>query len=83
MPFPLPSVFAALPSAALASVGAPWMWGAFTLLIVFFLALDLGILNRKPHAVGTREALAWTFERISRRLGAGSPEPTSADPLRA
>ena len=61
-------LFSALPTAAVTSVGAPWMWGAFTLLIVFFLALDLGVLNRKPHAVGLKEALGWTAFWVSLAL---------------
>ena len=32
----------------------------FIALILFLLLLDLGVLNRDPHAISTREALAWT-----------------------
>lgn len=35
-------------------------WIAFLLLILMLLALDLGVLHRKPHAISAREALAWT-----------------------
>ncbi len=37
------------------------LWGGFVLLITFFLALDLGVLNRKAHVPGIRESLAWTL----------------------
>ena len=36
-----------------------WAWGAFFVFIVVMLALDLGVLQRDPHAVTMREALAW------------------------
>ncbi len=35
------------------------LWGGFTLLILGLLALDLGVFQRKPHVIGTREAMAW------------------------
>jgi tellurite resistance protein TerC len=38
----------------------PWHWGAFILCVMFFLALDLGVFNRKAHVVKFHEALAWT-----------------------
>jgi tellurite resistance protein TerC len=34
-------------------------WIVFNLFVVAMLALDLGVLNRRPHRVGFREALAW------------------------
>ncbi len=38
-----------------------WMhWTAFTLAVVFFLALDLGVFHRKAHSVKFKEALLWT-----------------------
>lgn len=37
-----------------------WLWVAFIGLILGLLALDLGVLNRKAHVIGTREALWWT-----------------------
>jgi tellurite resistance protein TerC len=37
-----------------------WMYGGFVLLILFFLALDLGLFNRTPHVVKLSEALGWT-----------------------
>ncbi|MCS7090809.1 MAG: TerC family protein [Verrucomicrobiota bacterium] len=38
----------------------PWQWAVFIVVILFFLALDLGVFHRKAHVVGFREALAWT-----------------------
>jgi tellurite resistance protein TerC len=37
-----------------------WFYAAFTGLVVVFLGLDLGLFHRKPHAIGFREASAWT-----------------------
>ena len=37
-----------------------WAWGAFHLVLFGMLALDLGVFHRRPHAVGFREALAWS-----------------------
>ena len=42
------------------SVGTPWMWGGFVLVVVALLALDLGVFHRKDTVIRTREALAWT-----------------------
>lgn len=38
----------------------PWHWVGFILLICLFLALDLGIFNRKAKAIGFKQALGWT-----------------------
>ena len=37
-----------------------WIWIAFFALIFALLALDLGVLNRKAHVIGVKEALLWT-----------------------
>ncbi|MBC8423279.1 TerC family protein [bacterium] len=37
-----------------------WLWSGFVLLVLGFLALDLGVFHRRAHVVGLREALAWT-----------------------
>jgi tellurite resistance protein TerC len=34
-----------------------WVWPAFSGLLLAMLAIDLGVLNRKAHAIGVREAL--------------------------
>tara|TARA_R110000764_G_scaffold1503_2_gene6603 strand:+ start:143500 stop:144435 length:936 start_codon:yes stop_codon:yes gene_type:complete len=36
------------------------VWGFFLLGIFFFLALDLGVFNRKAHIISVREASLWT-----------------------
>ena len=36
-----------------------WFWFGFVSFILSMLALDLGILNRKAHVIGSREALGW------------------------
>ena len=36
------------------------MYAGFTALILFLLALDLGVFNRKAHVVSVREALGWS-----------------------
>lgn len=45
-----------------------WIWVGFIILILIALAIDLGLLNRKPHAVSVREALTWTAIWISLAL---------------
>ena len=37
-----------------------FFWILFNLFIIAMLALDLGVLNRRAHVVGLREALAWS-----------------------
>ena len=39
----------------------PLHWAGFVLCILFFLALDLGVLNRRPHVVKFKEALRWSI----------------------
>jgi tellurite resistance protein TerC len=43
-------------------------WILFNLFVVLMLALDLGVLNRRAHAVGFREALAWSAMWIALAL---------------
>ncbi len=35
-------------------------WIAFICVILLFLALDLGVFNRKAHVIKTKEAAIWT-----------------------
>lgn len=42
-----------------------WAWIGFIVLILLFLALDLGVFNRKAHVVSIREALGWSAFWIS------------------
>jgi tellurite resistance protein TerC len=39
---------------------APWMWAAFSVVVLGLLALDLGVFNRRDHVPSTREALGWS-----------------------
>jgi tellurite resistance protein TerC len=53
-----------------ASPPALW-WLGFNALILLLLALDLGIFNRKSHAVSVREALGWSAVWVSLAIGFG------------
>ena len=44
----------------MSSIAGPAFWALFTVCVVGLLALDLFVFHRKPHTVGTREALAWS-----------------------
>lgn len=37
-----------------------WVWAGFVLMILVFLALDLGVFHRRAQVIGIREAFAWT-----------------------
>ena len=43
-----------------ASIGSPALWIGFVAFILAMLALDLGVFHRRAHAMGFREALAWS-----------------------
>lgn len=45
-----------------------WLWVGFILLVLFFLAVDLGVINRKAHVIKAREALSWTAVWIAMAL---------------
>jgi TerC family integral membrane protein len=49
-------------------MGLP-VWGGFFLLVLGLLALDLGVFHRRIHAIGVREALAWTAFWVVLALG--------------
>lgn len=38
-----------------------WFYGLFLLFVFFMLALDLGVFNRKAHAVSFKEATVWSI----------------------
>jgi len=50
------------------SIGTPALWGGFLVFLVAMLALDLGVMHRKPHAIGAREALGWSVFWIALAL---------------
>jgi tellurite resistance protein TerC len=37
-----------------------WHWAGFIAFVLLFLALDLGLFHRRPHAMKLREALVWS-----------------------
>ncbi len=46
-----------------------WLWFVFGAVIIFMLALDLGLFNRKAHTPTFRESLAWSVVWVSLALG--------------
>ncbi len=46
-----------------------WAWAGFFGFIIAMLALDLGVLQRKPHAVSMKEALIWCAVWATLALG--------------
>ena len=47
------------------------VWLGFTALVVGLLVLDLGVLNRRSHALGFKEAMGWSLGLIALALGFG------------
>lgn len=45
-----------------------WIWIGFILFVLTLLALDLGVLNRKAHVIGVKEALGWSAMWVSLAL---------------
>ncbi|QNJ98768.1 TerC family protein [Constantimarinum furrinae] len=45
------------------------VWGIFIAVIILFLALDLGVFNRKAHVIKTKEAAIWTSIWVTIGLG--------------
>jgi tellurite resistance protein TerC len=45
---------------SLESVGSPLAWAGFLALVLFLLAIDLGVFHRKAHVVGLRESAIWS-----------------------
>lgn len=45
------------------------VWGVFIAFIILFLALDLGVFNRTPHVIKTKEAAIWTTVWVTIALG--------------
>jgi tellurite resistance protein TerC len=43
------------------TVDHPLFWVLFNIFVVTMLALDLGVLNRRPHEIGFREAVTWSL----------------------
>lgn len=49
-----------------------WPWIAFNTGVLVVLAIDLGLLNRRPHTIGVREAAAWSAVWIALALALGA-----------
>lgn len=47
------------------SIGTPALWVGFLVFVVAMLWLDLGVFQKKAHAVSIRESLIWTLVWIS------------------
>jgi len=46
----------------------PWVWGAFSALVLILLVLDLGVLNRRSHVLSLKEATSWSAGLVSMAL---------------
>jgi tellurite resistance protein TerC len=55
-----------------AGIGDVGLWGGFAALVLLMLALDLGVFHRRAHAVGPREALAWSAVWIALAIAFGA-----------
>ena len=47
----------------------PWHWAGFILIVLVFLAMDLGIFHRRAHVVTFKEAMGWTAFWAALALG--------------
>jgi tellurite resistance protein TerC len=50
-------------------MGTPALWIAFNLFVLLMLGLDLGVFHRRAHALGLREATAWSVAWVLISLG--------------
>jgi tellurite resistance protein TerC len=50
------------------TIGTPQLWIGFTGFVLAMLALDLGVFHRTAHAIGVREALAWSIVWVTLAL---------------
>ena len=53
------------------SIGTPLFWISFIAVILFLLAIDLGVFHRRAHAVSVREAMCWSVVWIILSLSFG------------
>jgi tellurite resistance protein TerC len=54
------------------SIGNHYFLSAFMLVVIFLLALDLGVFQRKAHAVKVREALVWSLVWVALSVSFGA-----------
>jgi tellurite resistance protein TerC len=50
-------------------MGTPALWVGFNLCVLLILAIDLGLLNRRAHAISLREAALWSAVWVTLALG--------------
>lgn len=67
----------------LTSIGSPAAWIGFFVLVLVFLALDLGVFHRKAHEVSLREAGVWSAIWVALSLGFAGALHVFAGPDRA
>ena len=48
-----------------------WWWVGFNLMVLALLAIDLGVINRKAHAVSMRQAVGWSAVWVSLAIAFG------------
>jgi tellurite resistance protein TerC len=48
-----------------------WWWVGFNAMVLGLLAIDLGVLNRKAHAVSMRQAIGWSIVWVSLAIAFG------------
>ncbi len=53
------------------SIGTPAFWVGFLIVVLFLLAIDLGLFHRKAHEVRVREAFLWSAVWVSLSLSFG------------
>jgi tellurite resistance protein TerC len=53
------------------SIGTPFFWILFVVVVLFLLSLDLGVFHRRAHAVGVREAMCWSIVWVILSLSFG------------
>ncbi len=54
------------------SIGTPWLWTVFGVIVFSLLALDLGVFHRKTHVIGFKEAVGWSIFWIALSLVFGA-----------
>src|SRR5262245_56962363 len=53
------------------SVASPLFWSGFVVVVLFMLAVDLGLFHRSAHTVGVREATGWSVTWVTLSLSFG------------
>ncbi len=54
------------------TIGTPFFWVAFVVIVLVLLTLDLGLFQRKAHAIGVKEALGFSLLWVSLSLSFGT-----------